>query len=58
MTDTLHKSYKHKYPSVLSVFDDVYDKLPAHLEEQKAELQAHLSSYSEKYPILDKFSKE
>ncbi len=31
ITEALHKCYKHKYPSVLSVFDDVYDKLPVHL---------------------------
>jgi 2-oxoisovalerate dehydrogenase E1 component alpha subunit len=58
VTETLHKCYKHKYPSVLSVFDDVYDKLPSHLEEQKAELKAHLETYGHKYDFLDKFSKE
>ena len=31
VTEALHKCYKHKFPSVLSVFDDVYDKLPTML---------------------------
>ena len=42
VTETLHKCYKHKYPSMLSLFDDVYDKLPQHLVEQKEELRQHL----------------
>jgi len=58
VTETLHKCYKHKFPSVLSLFDDVYDKLPLHLQEQKKELQEHLQNYSHKYEFLDKFSKE
>ena len=58
MTEALHKSYKHKFPSVLSVFDDVYDKLPTMLEDQKAELKAHLETYGHKYDYLDKFSKD
>lgn len=57
ITQALHKSYKHKYPSVLSLFDDVYDKLPAHLLEQREELKAHLAEYGDKYNFLDKHSK-
>ena len=30
-TDALRKCYKHKNPTILSMFDDVYDKLPVHL---------------------------
>lgn len=42
ITDTLHKCEKVKLPSVLSMFDDVYDRLPVHLQEQKEELREHL----------------
>lgn len=52
ITKTLHKCYKIKYPSVLSLFDDVYDKLPVHLQEQRAELKAHLEEYGDKYDYL------
>lgn len=39
VTTALHKCYKHKYPSILSLFEDVYDKLPSHLEEQREDLK-------------------
>ena len=58
VTETLHKCYKHKFPSVLSLFDDVYDKLPVHLAEQKEELKAHLQVYGHKYKDFDKFTQE
>jgi 2-oxoisovalerate dehydrogenase E1 component alpha subunit len=32
VTSALHECQKHKLPSVLSLFDDVYDKLPVHLQ--------------------------
>ena len=58
VTETLHKCYKHKFPSVLSLFEDVYDRLPAHLQEQQQELKEHLEVYSHKYEFLDKFGKD
>jgi 2-oxoisovalerate dehydrogenase E1 component alpha subunit len=54
VTETLHQSQKHKFPSVLSLFDDVYDKLPVHLQEQREELKQHLRDYSDKYDFLGK----
>ncbi len=39
VTDALHRCEKHKLPSMLSLFDDVYDELPAHLKEQREELR-------------------
>lgn len=39
VTETLHRCQKHKFPSVLSLFDDVYDRLPVHLQEQRQELK-------------------
>lgn len=58
ITEALHKSYKHKFPSMLSLFDDVYDKLPQHLQEQKEELKAHIEAYGHKYDYLDKHLQE
>jgi uncharacterized protein YicC (UPF0701 family) len=43
---------------VLSLFDDVYDRLPNHLKEQREELKAHLEAYGHKYDFLDKYTKE
>ena len=58
ITEALHKCYKHKFPSMLSLFDDVYDKLPAHLLEQREELRSHLETYGHKYDFLDKHLKD
>lgn len=57
ITDTLHKCQKIKFPAMESLFEDVYDKLPRHLEEQRDELKEHLRVYGDKYDFLDKFEK-
>jgi len=57
VTTALHECQRHKFPSVLSLFDDVYDKLPAHLQEQRQELREHLEQYSDKYDFLGKHEK-
>ena len=43
---------------MLSVFDDVYDKLPQHLIDQREELREHLDKYGHKYDFLDKHLKD
>ena len=58
ITEALHQCYKHKFPSILSLFDDVYDKLPQHLLQQREELKAHLETYGHKYDFLDKHLKD
>lgn len=58
VTEALHKCQKHKFPTISSMFDDVYDKLPKHLEEQKAELKQHLKDYADKYPFLSKHEQD
>lgn len=58
VTETLHACQKHKFPSVLSLFDDVYDKLPEHLKEQREELKQHLKDYGDKYDFLSKHEKD
>ena len=57
ITDTLHKCQKIKFPAMESLFEDVYDKLPVHLQEQRNELKEHLKEYGHKYDFLDKFEK-
>ena len=37
------------------MFDDVYDKLPQHLIEQRESLREHLKTYREKYDFMEKF---
>lgn len=55
VVEALHRCQKHKFPTIDSLFDDVYDKLPAHLIEQRESLREHLRNYSDKYPFLEKF---
>ena len=33
------------------LFTDVYDSVPAHLEQQRAELRAHLEQFGEHYGL-------
>lgn len=44
-----------KKPHLDHTFTDVYDKAPRRLEEQRAELHAHLAKYGEHYH-LDHYS--
>lgn len=55
--DSLRKCMKYKFPPVETLFDDVYDKLPVHLVEQREQLREHIREYGDKYPFLDKFEK-
>lgn len=42
---------KIKKLPIASMFDDVYDELPAHLRRQRDELEEHLKEYGQHYPI-------
>ena len=55
IVESLHRCQTHKFPSALSLFDDVYDKLPQNLLDQREELREHLEMYGEKYEFLKKF---
>ena len=46
-----------KKPAASQMFSDVYDTLPLHLQEQTAELKAHLEKYAAQYN-LDEFQTE
>ena len=52
-----HNAEKEKRARPTSMFDDVYDKLPKHLENQKNDLLNHLKLYKNEYP-MELFHKE
>jgi 2-oxoisovalerate dehydrogenase E1 component alpha subunit len=50
---TLKDALEAKKPSVDSLFDDVYDRVPQHLEDQKNKLKDHLKKYPEIYKLSE-----
>jgi 2-oxoisovalerate dehydrogenase E1 component alpha subunit len=46
---------KEKKPPVSAMFDDVYEELPWHLQEQKAELKSLLQEHPQSFPHLDQY---
>lgn len=52
--DALKNATGELLPEVDSLFEDVYDKIPNHLLEQREELRNHLKKYPEDYE-LEKF---
>lgn len=46
----MKKAEKISAPPLKDLFTDVYDQLPWHLQEQQAELVAHLRKYPQAYP--------
>lgn len=49
--DALKNATKEKFPEVDSLFEDVYDEVPAHLLEQREELREHLRRYPNDYEL-------
>ncbi len=45
------KAEKKRKPNPELMFDDVYDKLPKHLEKQKKEMVEHVMQNKEHYPM-------
>lgn len=45
------KAEAEKKPAIEELFNDVYEKLPWNLKEQKAELEALLREHPEDYPV-------
>lgn len=52
--DALKNATGELLPEVDSLFEDVYDKMPAHLQEQREDLRRHLLKYPDDYE-LEKF---
>ena len=49
--DCFHNAEKLKRSKPTGMFEDIYDKLPLHLEKQKKELVEHLKIYKNEYPL-------
>lgn len=45
------KAERESKPHIDHLFTHVYDNIPPHLQEQRAELYAHLKKYGDKYPL-------
>ena len=52
--DSLKAASKEQLPPIDELFNDVYEKVPTHIQEQKDELKAHLRKYPDMYE-LEKF---
>jgi len=50
----LERAEAKKWLPVDALFEDVYDQIPQHLQEQHEDLVEHLSEFRDQYPILDK----
>jgi len=53
LIDALNWAEKVKKLPISSMFDDVYDELPANLKRQRDELRKHLEKYGEHYPVQE-----
>lgn len=49
--ECFHNAEKQKRARPQSLFDDVYDKLPAHLEKQRNQMVDHVKMYRNEYPL-------
>mmetsp|Transcript_1366 Transcript_1366/g.1791 ORF Transcript_1366/g.1791 Transcript_1366/m.1791 type:complete len:190 (-) Transcript_1366:19-588(-) len=49
--DALKGATAEKLPTIDYLFEDVYDKVPNHLEEQRQELKRHLQKYPNSYNL-------
>lgn len=49
--NSFHAAEKEKRSKPTEMFNDVYDKLPKHLEKQQNDLLNHLKQYKSEYPM-------
>jgi uncharacterized protein YicC (UPF0701 family) len=54
----LKDSHNEKIGPIEDLFEDVYQKVPEHLERQQNELREHLKEYSALYPKGRFYSKQ
>jgi len=47
----LKTALEYKKPSIESMFDDVYEEMPVHLQQQKAHLMKHIAKYKDEYDV-------
>ena len=52
--DALKSAVNTKMPSIDGLFEDVYENLPQHLQDQRDQLKEHLRKYPNQYN-LDQF---
>jgi len=45
------RSEKRLKPNWRELFTDVYDEMPAHIREQKKQMEEHVQKYAEHYPL-------
>jgi hypothetical protein len=49
--DAFQKAEAQKRAMPTQIFEDVYDKIPAHLLKQKNEMIEHVKLYKKEYPL-------
>ena len=49
--DALKSANAEPFPHIDELFNDVYEEIPAHIQEQKDELHAHLAKYGKHYNL-------
>jgi 2-oxoisovalerate dehydrogenase E1 component alpha subunit len=49
VSDCLRDSLNEQYPSINSLFEDVYAEMPKHLRSQRDELNAHIARHRKQY---------
>ena len=54
LLQALERAEAKKWLPVDALFEDVYDKIPEHLQEQHEALVEHLTEFRDQYPILQK----
>jgi len=49
--EALKNANEAKKPHIDELFNDVYDEIPHHIEEQRKELKEHFRKYQDKYDL-------
>ena len=49
--EEFQKAEQQPKPNPMELFEDVYDKLPKHLVEQRKQMEEHVKAHQEHYPF-------